>query len=245
MASAPAACNRPDRGRRAWQGRRAPSSPRQLAPAASVGRVLPSPAAAVNGGRIGQTDAGGVHRDLLACWWPSNGITSHRPGSSCWQQDRHHGRRTVWPPWRRIQNPAGRCWQWTHSWIVCGSRPGVATLRHQDLGAVVAGQVCTADPARWPGRPRWWPAATLAAAATSGMRRPAKPSRPVIWFARGSAVPGDPVRRACGRRVRRMRFMTISLSCCCDRSRPTVGRPAGCPLSDVLRMPEAVRSGVT
>jgi len=208
MASAPAACNRPDRGRRAWQGRRAPSSPRQLAPAASVGRVLPSPAAAVNGGRIGQTDAGGVHRDLLACCWPSNGITSQRPGSSCWQQDRHHGRRTVWPPWRRTQNPAGRCWQWTHNWIVCGSRPGVATARHQDLGAMVAGQVCPVDPARgrarWPGRPSWWPAATF------WMKRPAKLSRLVGWFARGSAVPGGPVRRARGRRMRPIRFMAVS-----------------------------------
>ena len=61
----------------------------------------------------------------------SNGIMSCCSRSSPWQQDRHHGRRTVWPPWRLTQNPAGRCRQWMQSWTVRGGRPGIAPLRRR------------------------------------------------------------------------------------------------------------------
>jgi len=75
------------------------------------------------------------------------------PGSRAWQQDRHHGRRAVWLLSRLTQNPAGLCRQWMHSWMVCSSRRGVATVRRREL--VVLG----ASPFR--------SAATLAAAACS------------------------------------------------------------------------------
>lgn len=70
----------------------------------------------------------------LASGCLSNGIMSQRSRSSPWQQDRHQGRRTV-PPARLTQNPAGFCAQWMHSWMVCGSRAGMALVRSLSRGA--------------------------------------------------------------------------------------------------------------
>jgi len=64
--------------------------------------------------------------------------------SSPSQQDRHHGRRTVLASARLTQNPAGLSRQWTHSWMVCGSRAGSTLVRSLSRGA------CDRAPARGP-----------------------------------------------------------------------------------------------
>ena len=85
----------------------------------------------------------------------SNGLMLWQAGSRPWQQDRHQGRRTVWPPWRPTQNPAGLCRQWMHSWMVCGSSRGMVIVRR--LKTVAAGAAVV------------WPAATRAPASRAAI----------------------------------------------------------------------------
>jgi hypothetical protein len=59
---------------------------------------------------------------------------SQRSRSSPAQQDRHQGLRTVLPPVRLTQNPAGFSRQWMHTWMVCGSRAGTALVRSFSRG---------------------------------------------------------------------------------------------------------------
>jgi hypothetical protein len=91
-------------------------------------------------------------------------------GSSCWQQDRHHGRRTVWPLLRLTQNPAGFCWQGVQSWTVCGSRQGAGIVRRRGIVVVRADQ--------------FWPVATLAAEAADTVHDDLL----VVWAGRWQTV---------------------------------------------------------
>ena len=65
---------------------------------------------------------------------------------------------------RLTQNPAGFCWQWMQSWMMCGSRRGMVIMRRREVVVVGAGL--------------FRPTARLTPAATYWMNRPARPPLP-------------------------------------------------------------------
>ncbi len=197
---------------------------------------------------------GGCHKRVAERYQPPNGITSWWSRSSSWLQDKHHGRRTTMPPVRRTQNPAGRCRQWTHSWMVRGSKPGAIVVtgpfrrRWRPRGASRPASGTGSPPPRPPATRAWplsgWPvgrpgrcrspggcgqaavgACSGRVAAAAGW--PSAAGTVTSWAGRALA---DHVRPARERQMRRMQFMMTSSWVRAARLRragATVGRGGG------------------
>ena len=152
------------------------------------------------------------------------------------------------PPVRRTQNPAGRCWQWTHSWMVRGSKPGAIVVtgsfrrRWRPRGVSRPTSGTRSPPARKPAARAWprsgWPVGRTgrgrstggceqAAADACSSRVAAAAGRP---SAAGTVTPGagrglaGRARSARERQIRRMQFMTTSSWI--DRVAPSSGLAA-------------------
>src|SRR6185312_2000150 len=87
-----------------------------------------------------------------------NGTTSQRPGSSSWQQDRHHGRCTTSLLRVLTQNPAGFSMQWMQ---ICTVRVLVRVSCPASCSCACSGSLSAAIR-------KWCPAAQLSATCLTG-----------------------------------------------------------------------------